>query len=169
MHMAHNMTLILVQEPVPTVQVNLGDIPGRLVDLGRPPLPAGAKALAAAAQDLQQGPQSPKDSTVMEHRVAGDLVLGKMNRSLRKSMARTKVKRRSEGSVRSRKSIANSDLAVSVLRTMLPYFVDGVALASVLHKHHCRTAWPGHVLKRISGLSVFSIACCACARLALSR
>ena len=100
----------VMQEPLPTVQVDLSDIPGRLVDLGRPPLPTGAKALAAAAQNLQSlPPQSPKDPTVVEHGVAGDLVLGKMNRSMRKSMARTR-KKRSEGS---RKSVANSDLQVS--------------------------------------------------------
>lgn len=112
------MTHWNVQDSVPqTMQVNLGDIPASLVDLGRPPLPAGAKALAAAAQlpgpDL---PQSPKDATVMEHRVAGDLAMGKMNKSMKKSMARVKSKKkgshRSDGSARSRKSMANSDLQV---------------------------------------------------------
>jgi len=81
------------------------------VDLGRPPLPAGAKA-AAAQLSRQEPPQSPKDSTVMEHRVAGDLVLGKLNKSMKKSMARAKSRRKSDGSVKSRKSAANSDLQV---------------------------------------------------------
>lgn len=108
------MVNMYLQEPVATVQVNLGDIPGRLVDLGRPPLPAGAKALAAAAAaaSRQEPPPSPKDSTVMEHRVAGDLVLGKLNKSMKKSMARAKSRRKSDGSVKSRKSMANSDLQV---------------------------------------------------------
>ena len=99
---------------MPTVQVNLGDIPGRLVDMGRPPLPAGAKALAAtaAAASRQEPPPSPKDSTVMEHGVAGDLMLGKMNKSVKKSMARMKSRRKSDGSAKSRKSMANSDLQV---------------------------------------------------------
>lgn len=101
-----------------TVQVNLGDIPGSLVGLGRPPLPAGAKALAEAAQlPGPDPPQSPRDATVMEHRVAGDLVMGKMNKSMKQSMARSKSKRKkgshkSDGSARSRKSLANSDLQV---------------------------------------------------------
>ena len=109
----HHLTAHLEtpQEPVPTVQVNLGDIPGRLVDLGRPPLPSSAKALAAAELSRQEPPQSPKDSTIMEHRLAGDLALGKLNKSMRKSMARSR--RRSEGSAKSRKSMANSDLQVS--------------------------------------------------------
>ncbi|KAL0039998.1 hypothetical protein WJX79_001782 [Trebouxia sp. C0005] len=105
------------EEAVPTVQVNLGDIPGRLVDMGRPPLPAGAKALAtaaAAAASHQEPPPSPKDSTVMEHGVAGDLMLGKMNKSMKKSMARMKSRRKSDGSAKSRKSMANSDLQFNV-------------------------------------------------------
>ncbi|KAL0029403.1 hypothetical protein WJX77_004930 [Trebouxia sp. C0004] len=101
------------EEAVPTLQVNLGDIPGRLVDMGRPPLPAGAKALAAAAS-RQEPPPLPKDSTVMEHGVAGDLVLGKMNKSMKKSMARMKSRRKSDGSAKSRKSMANSDLQFNV-------------------------------------------------------
>lgn len=109
---------MLLQDGDPqTVQVNLGDIPGNLVDLGRPPLPAGAKALAEAAQ--LPGPdlaQSPKDATVMEHRVAGDLMMGKMHKSMKKSMTRLKSKKkgshRSEASGRSRKSMANSDMQV---------------------------------------------------------
>jgi len=103
-----------LQDAVPTVQVNLGDIPGRLVDMGRPPLPSGAKALAAAAAaaSRQEPPPSPRDSTVMEHGVAGDLVLGKMNKSMKKSMARMKSRRKSDGSAKSRKSVANSDLQV---------------------------------------------------------
>lgn len=97
------------------MQVNLGDIPGSLVGLGRPPLPAGATALAEAAQLPGSDPaQSPKDATVMEHEVAGDLVMGKLNRSMRKSMASKKKKgsHKSDGSARSRKSVANSDLQV---------------------------------------------------------
>lgn len=101
-----------------TMQVNLGDIPGSLVGLGRPPLPVDAKVLAEAAQLPGPDPaQSPRDATVMEHRVAGDLVMGKLNKSMKKSMARSKSKRKkgshkSDGSARSRKSVANSDLQV---------------------------------------------------------
>lgn len=98
------------------MQVNLGDIPGNLVSLGRPPLPVGAKTLAAAQLPGPDLAQSSKDATVMEHRVAGDLMMGKMNKSMKKSMARLKSKKkgshRSDGSARSRKSMANSDLQV---------------------------------------------------------
>lgn len=48
----------------------------------------------------------------MEHGVAGDLMLGKMNKSMKKSMARMKSRRKSDGSAKSRKSMANSDLQV---------------------------------------------------------
>lgn len=53
----------------------------------------------------------------MEHRIAGDLVMGKLNKSMRKTMARSKSKKKkgshkSDGSARSRKSVANSDLQV---------------------------------------------------------
>lgn len=107
----------LQDAPPQTVQVNLGDIPGSLVNLGRPPLHTTAKALAAAAQlPTPEPPQSPKDGTVIEHRVAGDLMLGKMNKSMKKSMARVKSKKKgSHSSARSRKSMANSDLQVLII------------------------------------------------------
>ena len=111
------------------MQVNLGDIPGNLVDIGRPPLPA--KALAAAVQlPGLDAAQSPKDATVMEHRVAGDLMMSKMNKSMKKSMARLKSKKKgshkSDGSARSRKSMANSDLQV------LLNFASAAALGLIL-------------------------------------
>lgn len=101
--------MILQDADPQTMQVNLGDIPGNLVNIGRPP-----KALAAAAQlPGLDSAQSPKDATVMEHRVAGDLMMGKMNKSMKKSMARLKKgSHKSDGSARSRKSMANSDLQV---------------------------------------------------------
>lgn len=107
-----------------TVQVNLGDIPGSLVKLSRPPLPISAKAVAAAVHlPGSHPPQSPKDGTVMEHRVAGDLMLGKMNKSMKKSMAQVKGKKkgshRSDGSARSRKSMANSDMQVLTMCQLL--------------------------------------------------
>ncbi|KAL3160440.1 hypothetical protein ABBQ32_010760 [Trebouxia sp. C0010 RCD-2024] len=102
-----------------TMQVNLGDIPGSLVKSGRPPLPSSTKAAAAAVQlPGSDHPQSPKDGTVMEHRMAGDLMLGKMNKSVKKSMVQIRSKKkgshRSDGSARSRKSMANSDMQFNV-------------------------------------------------------
>ena len=125
----------VVQDPAPqTVQVNLGDIPGSLVDLGRPPLPAAAKA-AAPQRSGPEPPQSSKDASVMEHRVAGDLMLGKMNKSMKKSMARIKSKKkgshRSDGSARSRKSMANSDLQVHVFHAYLPIHHSNAATLTV--------------------------------------
>ena len=110
--------MIYLQDSAPqTLQVNLGDIPGSLVDLGRPPLLAGANA-GAAQRSSPEPPHSPKDATVMEHRMAGDLMLGDMNKSMKKSMARIKSKKkgshRSNGSARSRKSLANSDMQVLI-------------------------------------------------------
>ena len=94
---------------VPSMAVNLGEIPGRLVDLGRPPL---APRLPAQLSQPQPPPAVPKDTSVMEHGVAGDLMLSKKVGAMSRARTRRRTSRHSAGSVRSKKSACNSDLQV---------------------------------------------------------
>ena len=92
--------------------VSLGEIPGRLVDLGRPPL-APRHPTFAGTQFAQTPPAPPKDTSVVDHAVAGDLMLGKKMHTMSRARTRRRSSRQSAGSGRSRKSAANSDLQVT--------------------------------------------------------
>lgn len=140
------------------MQVNLGDIPGSLVKSGRPPLPSSTKAAAAAVQlPGSDHPQSPKDGTVMEHRMAGDLMLGKMNKSVKKSMVQIRSKKkgshRSDGSARSRKSMANSDMQVPTMCQLLK---------SVACQTACTCRTPIHVCEYVSMCMCMCMCMCIC-------
>lgn len=97
---------------VPSVAVNLGDIPGRLVDISRPPL-APRQSPFAGNQRAQSPHKSPRDTSVVDHAVAGDLMLGKKIRTMSRARTKKRTSRQSAGSAKSKKS-CNSDMQVAL-------------------------------------------------------
>lgn len=125
---------------MPTVAVNLGDIPGRLVDMGRPPLAPRHPNFAAP----EPPPKSPRDTSVVDHAVAGDLMLGKKMHTVSRVHTRKRGSHHSAGSVKSRKS-CNSDLQVRRLGAHAKIAETQNALFAYPHLPRSVTRLTGHV------------------------